>query len=276
MSSEDPRENDASDIPRRAPRLSSDQSRARVLASALSMLETTGLTVSLEHLSIEDLIRAADVPRSAFYRLWPSKDLFYADLLEHITIESEPSETPFDPTTLDVAAQTLQSNIHRLGTPDGRRAVTEEMLRLAGRRNIDALTASASWRDAFALVATINGVADPTQRENLVRALKAGDERRTQIMAAQYTQLLALLGCGLQPGVTAETLARVGARIIEGFAQGQMRRPDLDSTMIMRPGLDGEPVAWHPAALALWGAFQLLIDFDGPARATAPGTTKPW
>jgi len=254
---------------RRAARLSSDQSRARVLSSALAMLETTGLMVSLEHLNIEELIRAAEVPRSAFYRIWPSKNLFYADLLEHITTSSEPSETPFDPQTLELAARVLHANAHRLATVEGRTAVTEEMLRLAGRRNFDALTASTAWRDAVALVATVHSVDDPAQREGLVRALKAGDERRTQIMAVQYSQLLALLGCGLQPGVTPEILARVGARVVEGFAQGQLRRPDLDVTTIMRPGLDGEPVPWHPAALALWGAFRLLIDFEGPSGTPA-------
>lgn len=253
---------------RRAPRLSSDQSRSRILAQALTMLETTGLTVSLEHLGIEELIRAAEVPRSAFYRLWPSKDLFYADLLEHITVSTSPADSPFHPASLQLAAQVLHANAHRLATPAGRRAVAEEMWRIAGKLNVEALAASTSWRDTTALIATINGVADASQRESLVRSLRATEERRIQIMAGHYDQLVAMLGCGMQPDVTPTLLARVAARVVEGYAQGQFIRPELATTTIMRPGIDGEPVPWSPAALSLWGAFSLLLDFDGPAAAT--------
>lgn len=274
MSPQGAHEDDTSDAPRRTTRLSSDQSRARVLAEALTMLETTGLTVSLEHLSIEDLIRAADVPRSAFYRLWRSKDLFYADLLEHLTMSTSPADAPFDTAALQIAAQVLRTNAHRLAAPDGRRAVIEEMWRLGGQRNVDALAGSTAWRDATALITTINGVADLGQRESLVRSLRASEERRIAIMAGQYEQLVVMAGCGLQPGVTFTLLARIAARIVEGFVQGHFIRPELTATRIERPGLDGELVPWHPAALSLWSAFSLLLDFDPPipgaSEATAP------
>ena len=59
-------------------RLSDDETGQRMLAAAVAMVHRTGLTVSLDHISFEDVIRDADVSRSAVYRRWPYKDLFYA------------------------------------------------------------------------------------------------------------------------------------------------------------------------------------------------------
>jgi AcrR family transcriptional regulator len=52
-----------------------------MLDAAGAMIGRTGLTVSLEHLSFEDVIHQAGVARSAVYRRWPYKDLFFSDLL---------------------------------------------------------------------------------------------------------------------------------------------------------------------------------------------------
>ena len=55
-----------------------------MLESAAAMVNQAGLTVSLDHLSFEDLIRDARVSRSAVYRRWPYKDLFFSDLLKEL------------------------------------------------------------------------------------------------------------------------------------------------------------------------------------------------
>ena len=57
-----------------------------MLAAAVAMVHRTGLTVSLDHISFEDIIRDADVSRSAVYRRWPYKDLFFSELItERVT-----------------------------------------------------------------------------------------------------------------------------------------------------------------------------------------------
>jgi AcrR family transcriptional regulator len=55
-----------------------------MLVAALAMVSSTGLTVSLEHISFEDVIRDAGVSRSAVYRRWPYKGLFFSDLLRQL------------------------------------------------------------------------------------------------------------------------------------------------------------------------------------------------
>jgi AcrR family transcriptional regulator len=48
------------------------------------MVHRDGLTVSLDHISLEEVIRDADVSRSAVYRRWPYKDLFFSDLVKEL------------------------------------------------------------------------------------------------------------------------------------------------------------------------------------------------
>jgi hypothetical protein len=55
-----------------------------MLKAAVAMVNRTGLTVSLDHISFEDVIRDADVSCSAVYRRWPYKDLFFSDLVKEL------------------------------------------------------------------------------------------------------------------------------------------------------------------------------------------------
>ncbi|MBM7788515.1 TetR/AcrR family transcriptional regulator [Tenggerimyces flavus] len=77
-------ERPATGVARRRRRLSDTETAARMLAAGAKLVGRTGLTVSLEHLSLEDLIHAAGVARSAVYRRWPYKDLFFGDLLREL------------------------------------------------------------------------------------------------------------------------------------------------------------------------------------------------
>ena len=79
-----------SGLGRRARRLSDQETERRMLAAAAAMVQRTGLTVSLDHISFEDVIRDADVARSAVYRRWPYKDLFFSDLVKELAREAIP------------------------------------------------------------------------------------------------------------------------------------------------------------------------------------------
>src|SRR5690348_15859153 len=61
-----------------------------MLRAAVAMVHRAGLTVSLEHISFEDVIRDADVSRSAAYRHWTYKDQFYSDLSDDLAKEGAP------------------------------------------------------------------------------------------------------------------------------------------------------------------------------------------
>src|SRR5665811_621178 len=76
---------------RRSRRLSDHETEQRVLHAAMAMVNRTGLTVSLDHISFEDVIRDADVSRSSVYRRWPYKDLFFSDLVKELAKDATPA-----------------------------------------------------------------------------------------------------------------------------------------------------------------------------------------
>ncbi|WZH35611.1 MAG: hypothetical protein PIR02_12585 [Microbacterium enclense] len=246
----------------RAPRLSSEESRRRVMGTAVGMLERTGLTVSLEHLNLEDLIRAADVPRSAFYRLWPAKDRFFADLLVELATTSESNDAMFYPGTQDVAYGVIEKYERLLATHDGRVAVLREVARVATRVNFEHFSESVSWRSHVTLVATANSLADAEHRDRVAAALQETERRFIERTAGFYGTALAGLGFSFYPGASAELLAGLGAAVVEGLAQRRLVNPDLVDTIIMKPGIDGELVEWHPASLGFWGILEALVDLE--------------
>ena len=77
-------------MPDRRPRISQQQTEARMLAAAVDQINAAGLTVSLDHLSFEAVISAADVSRTAAYRQWPNKELFLNDLVRELARAATP------------------------------------------------------------------------------------------------------------------------------------------------------------------------------------------
>ena len=55
-----------------------------MLDAGARLIAAQGLSLSLEHVSMEELISDAGVSRTSSYRRWPTKDLFAADLLLHL------------------------------------------------------------------------------------------------------------------------------------------------------------------------------------------------
>src|SRR5689334_20987803 len=105
----------------RRARLTNDQVARRMLDAAQSLVEETGLTVSLEHLSFEEVIQRARVSRSAAYRLWPYKDEFFVDLLCDLAGPSWQGTAAFDKETILLVEELVTKNFDRVATAEGRR-----------------------------------------------------------------------------------------------------------------------------------------------------------
>src|SRR5450755_1781530 len=124
------RPNAPSGLSRRRSRLSDEETEQRMLQAALAMVNQTGLTVSLDHISFEDVIRDARVSRSSAYRRWPYKDLFFSDLLKELAKAATPGLAG-DEGTLELVKRVVLAHLDWLETPELRGRLVLELMRQA-------------------------------------------------------------------------------------------------------------------------------------------------
>src|SRR5271169_4534453 len=113
-------------LARRGRRLSDAETERRMLDAAVAMVHATGLTVSLDHISLEDVIRDADVSRSAVYRRWPYKDLFFSDLVKQLAKDATPTIVNDE---LELMRRVMAEHDDWLETPELRHGLVVELFR---------------------------------------------------------------------------------------------------------------------------------------------------
>jgi AcrR family transcriptional regulator len=168
-----------------------------MLAAAADMLAEEGLTVSLDHISFEKVIRRAGVSRSAVYRRWPYKDLFFIDLVTQLAQGHIPPVVREEVALLkDVVAQ----GSDRLATPEGRDAVVAEIFRRQALLDFEMLRQSASWRTYTSLNATFQSISDADVRRQVGEALRKNEEAFITRIAGNLEMLTTVFGYHLRPG----------------------------------------------------------------------------
>ncbi len=270
---------------RRRPRLAEEELRTAMYRAAQQLVYEMGVTVSLEDLGFEDVIRRAEVPRSSAYRLRPYKGDFVADLLAYLAGPNWLGTAAFDGETLKLSYRTVAENAHRLDRPEGRRAVVQETVRLAVAQNFKAIVESKEWHIYVALVATVRTTRDDTARTRITAALAASEAEFVRRMSEFYQQMLEVLGLRLRhPTVGPQHLATAGAAIVEGLAlrkvlvDSALALPRKDLTEEQRgdvaklqsyidvavpgPKLDGGTTDWSLAAVAFLGILDAIAEQD--------------
>jgi AcrR family transcriptional regulator len=240
-------------------RMTSEDTRDKVISTAVAMIHRSGLTVSLDHLSLEVLIQAADIPRSSFYNVWSSKEEMLTDVLVRLADPLEGNGSAFDPMTLEIAERVLTQHAEQLSTRQGRRDVLREAIRQGAKRNFDALGESKDWASYAALLATASGLDDPEAANLIFAALRRADERFLGKLATFFAIMLDKLEYELVAGITTEMVAAIGASVVEGLSRRHIVNPEIVDGTIVLPGIDGEPVEWHSAALGYWAIVESLI-----------------
>ena len=247
---------------RRSRRLTDEQTRVRMLQAAVEMINRTGLTVSLEHISFEDVIRAADVARSTAYRHWPYKDLFFSDLVKELAKTASPTILRDE---IQLVRQVLADHPDWLGTAELRHGLVLELIRQLAAFDFQTVLSSPGWRTYLALHATFPSLTDSALRDQVRTALAQAEADRTARVARAWQELAVLFGYRLRPDLSAtfETLATQLSATVHGLVLTALSTPDIATrTTLARPfGAVGEG-EWSPAAIGIAAIATAFLEPD--------------
>jgi AcrR family transcriptional regulator len=277
----------------RPERVAAEEVRQRMLEAGRELALEAGAALTIEHLRLEEVIQRARVPRSSVYRLWAYREQYTDDLLCYLAGpgSSFADRTVFDPETVTVIGRVLSENVHRLATPDGRRALMCEVVRLSVARNYTALTESPPWRLQMALMATLGSTRSGEARQHIAAALEDSQRRSRESLVAVLGQISQVLGLRLRsPAYTLDHVQLAGGLLVQSLAlrnvQVQAARGTVDgaghhagpdglgtasdtalvdgllNAPVPGPGLDGEPAEWTLAAFAYLGVIDSFLELD--------------
>jgi len=246
-------------LARRGRRLSDQETGQRMLQAAVAMVHRTGLTVSLDHISFEDVIRDADVSRSAVYRRWPYKDLFFSDLVKELARDATPPAIASD--EVNLIQQIVAERLDWLETPEGRRRLLLELFRQLSLLDFDTLYRSPEWRTYLALHATFVSLADGELRDEVQEILATSEREHTAQVAAAWERLAALFGYRLRPGATFAVLATLLSATMRGLIITALSLPEMTG-----PQARGNPFGaegdWSLDAIALTSIALAFLEPD--------------
>jgi AcrR family transcriptional regulator len=249
-------------LARRGRRLSDRETEQRMLRAAVAMVHHAGLTVSLDHISFEDVIRDADVSRSAVYRRWPYKDLFFSDLVKELAKDATPSIVQDE---LALLRRVVAGHLDWLGTAELRHRLLLELFRQLALLDFEALYGSPAWRTYIALHATFLSLADGGLRDEVQAGLARSERDRMTRVATAWQQLSALFGYRLRPesGVTFDTLATLLSATMRGLVVLALSMPDIATQRTAAsPFGAGSVDEWSLPALGLGSIAAELLEPD--------------
>jgi AcrR family transcriptional regulator len=213
-------------LARRGRRLSDQETERRMLQAAVRMVNRSGLTVSLDHISFEDVIRAADVSRSAVYRRWPYKDLFFSDLVKELARTATPTIVSEE---MNLIGEIVAEHEDWLETPELRHGLLAELFRRLSLFDFQTLYESPQWRTYVALHATFMSLADGQLRDQVRLGLAQSEQDHVARLAQAWELMAGLFGYRLRPemGATFETIATLLDATMRGLVIMALSRPGI-------------------------------------------------
>jgi len=252
-------------LARRGRRLSDRETEQRMLRTAVAMVNRTGLTVSLEHIGLEDVIRDAGVSRSAVYRRWPYKDLFLSDLVKELAKDATPA-------IVDDEWQMIRAVVaerpHWLETPELRQGLIVELFRQLSLLDFQTIYSSPGWRTYIALHATFMSLEDVEVRAEVQAELARSEREREGRLARAWEIMTGLFGYRLRPecGATFETLATLLSAAMRGIVIMALTSPDIAAQRVeARPFNAATKDEWSLPGIGLASIAASLMEPDPDA-----------
>ncbi|MGB6618523.1 MAG: hypothetical protein WBE95_30930 [Trebonia sp.] len=264
----------------RPERVPAEEVRRRMLEAGRELAIESGAALTIEHLRVEEIIQRARVPRSSAYRMWPYREEYIDDLLCYLAGAGNwfNDRPVFDPETFTVLKQAVEDNRELIGSPEGRRALLCEIVRLTVAQNYAALTESGTWRLHMALSATLGSTRSGEARQKIAAALEQSQRVSRDSLVAVFGFLAAELGLRMRhPAATIEHMQLAGGLLVQSVAlrnvqvraaaggddSGEAALVDtLLNAPLPGPGLHGQPAEWTLAAFAYLGVVDAFIELD--------------
>lgn len=239
----------------RARRMRKEDLRELMLTTAEDMLGERGLGINAYPLNMEDLIRTAGVPRSSVFNAFGSKE----SLVYQLALRLMPPESPLAGYFSGMWASVVEQVVGENPGPEDaawRRAALREVIRRAVRKNHDLLAGSARWRTFRALTMSLDSFPDD-ERAVLTDRLRRIQDEYVRVMSACYERVFERFGLRLRTGIGIMHFTGSVSSALEGIATNRaFGPPNAADELLTFPGVDGEPVEWHVAAVA----FLALVD----------------
>lgn len=252
----------------RRPRLSDAETERRMLDAALAALAEHGMSVGLDDVRLEDVIRAAGVSRTSAYRRWPSRERFVEDLLVEVARHA----------SLTGVVESIADDVVGLvaGLPAGpvddatRHDTLVELLRLSFGADLRASAASREFRTYLGLQAAFVGLRSDGLRDEVRRALVAREDRATErgarLLAAACEAFGLRLVAPLAGGTGHGVVSRAVAAATTGFLVAGLAEPELlTGRTTMAAHGSTRPAAWSVPELALTGIVLGWVERDPAA-----------
>jgi len=252
----------ATGLGRRNRRLTDEETRERMLRTAINMINRTGLTVSLDHISFEDVIRDAGVARSTAYRHWPYKDLFFSDLVKELSATATPTIIGDE---IALARRVLEKHRDWLRTPQLRTSLLLELIRELAALDFQTVLDSPSWRTYLALHAAFSSLTDKDLRDQVRSALAHAEAVRAATVARAWQQLATLLGYRLRPELSTsfETLATLLSATMRGLVITALSRPEVAAHRTpASPFGSAREADWSLAAVGIASLAMAFLEHD--------------
>ena len=252
-------------LSRRRPRLSDQETERRMLDAALAMVNRTGLTVSLEHISFEDVIHDAEVSRSAVYRRWPYKDLFFSDLLKELARAAAPAAAVNAETTRETLRAIVAAHSGGHATAAGRHDLLSELIRLGVTKDFEDVHSSTEWRTYLALHATFLSLPAGELRDEIQTALTRSEQGFTGRIAWSWQHMATLVGYRLRPeaGGDFTTIATLVSAAMRGMVTMALSNPDLRTWRVRaNPTGASAPADWSLVGLSTASVAMAFLEPD--------------
>lgn len=268
----DGRQRSVTPAPRTRQRLSDTETERRMLDAALATLAEHGMSVGLDDVRLEDVIRAAGVSRTSAYRRWPTRDAFVQDLLVEVarrtTVLSVAAEAAAD---VDALADALETG------PADATAVHDtlvELLRVSFTVDLAAASRSSQFRTYLGLQATFVGLRSEELRARVGQVLTESEDR----VAARGSALIAAAAqaFGLRPVPPLagpdgfDVVSRALAATTTGFLVAALATPTLliDRTTVAAHG-SSRTAEWSTPVFVLTGMVLSAVEPDPRAAPAA-------